>query len=153
MIKTNLKMSLPELYEKDFVLWIDQTVQQLKNHDIVNLDWEHLIEEIEALGNEQRRKVSRYLKQILIHLLLYQYWLSEKERCAKEWENELETFRDQLEDLLESKTLYNHCLNEIDKAYIKARTRVLQKTQLNPKTFPSDCPFTLEQILDFTFLP
>jgi hypothetical protein len=149
----NTELSLKDLYEKDFVLWVDQTVQQLQERDIAHLDWEHLIEEIDSLGNEQRRKVSSYLKQILIHLLLYQYWLSEKERCAKGWENEIESFRDQLDDLLESKTLYNHCLQEKERIYRKARLRSIQKTKLNAERFPEECPFTLDQILDFDFLP
>jgi hypothetical protein len=144
---------MTNLYEQDFVSWVDKTVKQLKNKDLVNLDWEHLIEEIEALGNEERRKVTSYLKQLLIHLLLYRYWLSEKERCAQGWEREIENFRDQLEDLLESKTLYNYCVQEIDKVYTKARSRVIQKTGLNASIFPPKCPFTLAEILDFTFLP
>ncbi|MDM3846453.1 MAG: DUF29 family protein [Aphanizomenon gracile PMC638.10] len=36
-----------------------------KNRDLENLDWEHLIEEITALGNEQRRKVESYLRQLI----------------------------------------------------------------------------------------
>ena len=59
------------LYEEDYYLWIETTLKQLENQDIDNLDWQHLTEEIEALGIEQRRKVESYLKQLLIHLLLY----------------------------------------------------------------------------------
>ncbi len=55
-MKTNINISLKELYTEDFVLWSDETVKQLKNKDLVDIDWEHLIEEITALGNEQRRK-------------------------------------------------------------------------------------------------
>ncbi|GBF78907.1 hypothetical protein AsFPU1_0298 [Aphanothece sacrum FPU1] len=152
-MKTDIKIPLPDIYNTDFVLWIDETVKQLKNKDLVNLDWEHLIEEIEALGSEQRRKVRSYLKQLFIHLLLYRYWISEKERCERGWQDEIENFRDELEDLLESKTLYNYCLQEWDNMYVKARLRVIQKTGLEPSIFPIDCPFTLEQILDFDFLP
>jgi hypothetical protein len=56
----------PTLYEEDYYLWIETTLQQLQNQDIENLDWQHLAEEIEALGIEQRRKVEIYLKQLLI---------------------------------------------------------------------------------------
>jgi hypothetical protein len=143
--------ALKTLYEQDFVLWVDQTVQHLQARDTDHLDWEHLVEEIEELGNEQRRKVGSYLKQILIHLLLYRYWLAERERCARGWEEEIETFRDQLEDLLESKTLYTYCLQEKDKIYRKARLRAIQKTKLDSALFPEECPFTLEQILDFDY--
>ncbi len=152
-MQADLKVSLKQLYEKDFVLWVDETVQQLKNKDVDNLDWEHLIEEIEALGNEQRRKVRSYLKQLFIHLLLYAYWVTEKERCAKGWRDEIDNFRDELDDLLESKVLYNYYQQEFDKMYQKARLRVVQKTGLPSSIFPKNCPFTSEQILDFEFFP
>ncbi|MDK2413652.1 DUF29 family protein [Aphanizomenon sp. PH219] len=35
----------------------------MQNRDLENVDWEHLIEEITALGNEQRHKVESYLRQ------------------------------------------------------------------------------------------
>lgn len=142
-----------KLYEEDYVCWLDETVEQLRNKDSENLDWEHLIEEIEGLGNEQRRKVDSYLKQLLIHLLLYQYWLSEKERCAKGWEDEIANFRDELEDLFKSKKLYNYCLEQIEQIYQKVKRRAIQKTGLTPNNFPDQCPYTIEQILDFYFLP
>ncbi|WP_416233622.1 DUF29 family protein, partial [Cronbergia sp. UHCC 0137] len=44
------------LYEEDYYLWIETTHKQLQNKDIENLDWQHLTEEIKALGIEQRRK-------------------------------------------------------------------------------------------------
>lgn len=132
---------------------VDETVEQLKHKDVKNLDWEHLIEEIEALGNEQRRKVRSYLKQLFIHLLLYVYWVSKKERCAKGWRDEIDNFRDELEDLLESKVLYNYYKQEFDRMYQKARLRAIQKTALSSSVFPKKCPFTSEQVLDFEFLP
>ena len=66
-----LATSLSSLYEKDYVEWLDLTLTQLQNHDLEDLDWTHLIEEVEALGSEQRHKVESYLQKLLIHLLLY----------------------------------------------------------------------------------
>ncbi|MEH2073703.1 MAG: DUF29 family protein, partial [Nostoc sp.] len=46
-----LKSVEPTLYEEDYYLWVETTLKQLENKDIENIDWEHLSEEIEALGN------------------------------------------------------------------------------------------------------
>ena len=102
------KAQTQDLYEQDYYLWLETTLEQLSQQDLACLDWKHLIEEIEALGNEQRRKVESYLKQLLIHLLLYQYWESERSYCARGWEIEINNFRDELEFLLRSKKLYNY---------------------------------------------
>lgn len=147
------KIPISDLYHQDFVLWVDETLRQLQDRDIAHLDWEHLIEEIEALGSEQRRKVRSYLKQLFIHLLLYRYWLAEKENCERGWREEIENFRDELEDLFESKTLYHYGQQEMDRVYARARSRTIQKTGLDPSTFPSECPFSWEEALDFEFLP
>ena len=150
---TNLKKGIEKLYEEDFVLWLDETLKQLQKREIENLDWEHLTEEIEALGSEQRHQVESYLRQLLKHLLLYQYWHSEWDYCEKGWKEEIRNFRDELELRLQSKTLYNYLLERLDVVYSKARKMAIDKTGLSPHTFPQDCPFTFEQILDDNFLP
>ena len=78
-------LSSLSLYEQDYVEWLDVTLEQLQNRDLKYLDWTNLMEEVEALGSEQRHKVESYLIQLLKHLLLYQYWESEKLYCAKDW--------------------------------------------------------------------
>jgi hypothetical protein len=40
----------------------------------------------------------------------------------------------------------------LDETYQKSRLRAIQKTGLPSSTFPKECPFTSEQILDFEFL-
>ena len=51
---TNNKNSL---YESDYCLWLDTTLQQLKNNDIANIDLNNLIEEIESLGRKERAEL------------------------------------------------------------------------------------------------
>ncbi|MEY2914664.1 MAG: hypothetical protein RLZZ184_3973 [Cyanobacteriota bacterium] len=140
-----------EIYEQDYTEWLDITLNQLQNRDLENVDWEHLIEEITALGNEQRRKVESYLLRLLIHLLLYNYWSSEKDRSGRGWEKEIDKFR--LELLLESKFLYNHCTKILDKIYIKARNNAIRKSELSPEIFPENCPYSLTEILNPEWLP
>jgi hypothetical protein len=141
------------LYEEDYYLWIETTLKQLQNKDSKNLDWQNLAEEIAALGIEQRRKVESYLKQLLIHLLLYCYWDTEREISQRGWQNEISNFRDELEFSFRSKTLYSYFLSCLDAVYLKARKQTIQKTGLSSETFPQKCPFTPENILDSDYFP
>jgi len=146
-------MTTKDLYEQDYLAWLEETAKQLRQRQTDVLDWEHLVEEIEALGNEQRHKVDSYLLKLLIHLLLYQYWPEERERCARGWQDEIGNFRVELELLLETKTLYNYFLTRIAVIYPKAVKRVRQKSQLPAAIFAESCPYSPEQILDSDFLP
>jgi hypothetical protein len=139
------------LYEQDYVEWLDVTLGQLQNRDIKHLDWTNLIEEVEALGREQRHKVESYLIQLLKHLLLYQYWESEKLYCAKGWKDEIDVFRIELAILLRSKVLSNYAFSILETSYQRARLSAKTKSDLN--SFPVNCPYSMEQILDPDWFP
>jgi hypothetical protein len=154
------QLATKTLYEEDYYLWLETTLQELQQiverQDIASLphlDWEHLMEEIEDLGIEQRRKVCSYLRQLLIHLLLYSYWDCERAHCGNGWKVEIRNFRAELEFSLKSKTLKNYLLGQFDSVYEKARKIAIDKTGLPRNTFPTQCPFTIEEVLNPDFLP
>ncbi|MEH2070675.1 MAG: DUF29 domain-containing protein [Nostoc sp.] len=137
------------LYEQDYQLWLETTLKQLQERDLEHLDWEHLIEEIAALGNEQKHKLESYLLQLLKHLLLYQHWSLPD--WKNHWEVEIDNFRVELRKLTKSKNLYNYLLTVIEEVYIDALRQAKKKSNLN--CFPKSCPYTIEQILDVDYLP
>jgi hypothetical protein len=141
------------IYEQDYSQWLQITLDQLESRDLKNIDWENLAEEIRALGNEQKHKVESYLRQLIKHLLLYQYWESEKIYCAKGWLDEIDNFRSELDSLLESKVLYNHCEKVLDKIYLKSRSSAMRKSAIASEIIAVSCPYSLKQILDFEWLP
>jgi hypothetical protein len=57
------------LYDSDFDLWIEQTIQQLKDRQFERLDVEHLIEELQDLGKSEKRALESNLMVLLAHLL------------------------------------------------------------------------------------
>lgn len=152
--QNNLKSSSQNLYETDYLLWLEKTLEQVKNRQVEQLDWDNLAEEIEGLKISLHHQVDSYLRPLLIHLLLYQYWTTEREKSSSDWSDKIYDLRDELANLLEySKTLYNYFVNRIDIIYPRARKSVILKTEFSPETFPEQCPFSIEQILDLDFYP
>lgn len=62
-------MTTPSLYDRDILLWVEDTVAKLKSHDFEQLDIDNLIEEVESLGISQRNELSRLLLVLLEHFL------------------------------------------------------------------------------------
>ncbi|NCS13876.1 MAG: DUF29 domain-containing protein [Microcystis aeruginosa G13-09] len=146
---THARQSLSSIYEEDYQQWLDETVLLLKNRQVDSLDYEHLIEELEALGREQKNAVESLVIQIIQHLLFYQYWSSEREDNERHWRGELIGFRTQLELRLTT-NLRNHLSNRLDYLYGKAKKMAEVKTDLK---LPSASPYTLADILDEDWLP
>ncbi|RCJ21460.1 hypothetical protein A6S26_23665 [Nostoc sp. ATCC 43529] len=145
-ITTNLK----KLYETDDSLWLEQTIELLKEKQFSQLDLENLIEELINLGKRDLAKVKSLLRQIIIHILLIQYWQIEYERNYRHWLGEIKTFRYDLNNHLTT-NLMNKLQDDLENIYQSAVDFVQVKTDL--KTFPEKCPYTLAQLLDDSYLP
>jgi hypothetical protein len=143
-------INLKQLYERDYLLWLEENVRLLSDRQLQEIDYDHLIEELESLGRSEKRTVESLMKQLLIHLLLYQYGATEDQRNANHWSLEILTFRDQLNEELAAKTIYNYLVDNLDKIYQSAMKLAAQQSQLS---LPQQCPYTLQQILDENWLP
>jgi len=127
---------LKQLYELDDSQWLGETISLLRNHQFQQLDLEHLIEELEDLGKEKKNAVASLLEQVIRHLLLLQYWYN---------------FRTQLRRKMTA-NLRNYLEEELNYIYEDALGFVKIKTA-NTVIFPSQCPYSLEQLLDRDWLP
>ncbi|MBL1210351.1 DUF29 domain-containing protein [Geminocystis sp. GBBB08] len=141
---------LKELYEIDDYLWLEETVKLLKEKQFHQLDLPNLIEELEDLGSEKRHKIESLLEQIIRHLLLLQYSHEEREQNYRHWESEVISFRTQINRRMT--TNFAHYLEtNLNSIYQDSRKYVLKKSGLN--TFPLECPYTLDQLLDEDWFP
>ncbi|AKG20837.1 DUF29 domain-containing protein [Calothrix sp. 336/3] len=111
------------LYEEDFALWIEDTINNLKARNTEDLDWVNLIEEIESLGKSQRKTVRRFLIPLLEHLLKRCY--VPMSDCYRGWEIEIRNFRQNLQiELEDSPSLKNFIEEILPKSYEMALTNV-----------------------------
>lgn len=148
MIEVN---ELKQLYDVDDDQWLEQTINLLKNHQFQQLDLDNLIEELEDLGIEKKNAVASLLEQIIRHLLLLQYWTTEAEYNAVHWQEEIYNFRTQLRRTITT-NLRKYLEDELTSIYQDALGFVKIKTT-NLVTFPTECPYSLEQLLDRSWLP
>ena len=144
-------MKIQTLYEKDFNLWIEQTINYLQKGDLTNLDRENLIEEIKSMGNSDKRETFSRLKVLLMHLLKWKY---QHQKRTSSWLNTIDEQREQLELILkDSPSLKPYFQSILSDCYPKAVRAAANETNLPRNTFPSECPFTSEQILDPDYFP
>ncbi|MFM7875976.1 MAG: DUF29 domain-containing protein [Microcystis panniformis] len=142
---------LKTLYEIDDSLWLEETIELLKNKRYEALDLENLIEELEDLGNEKKFRVASFLQQIIRHALLLQFWTREREYNQSHWKAEIVSFKDQLKRYLTT-NLRKYLEQEFDNIYEDAVRYVRQKTN-NQVNFPDICPYSLAELLDPNWLP
>jgi hypothetical protein len=148
MIEMN---DLKQLYDVDDDQWLEQTINLLKNHQFQQLDLDNLIEELEDLCREKKNAVASLLEQIIRHLLLLQYWTTEAEYNTVHWQEEIYNFRTQLRRTITT-NLRKYLKDELTSIYQDALGFVKIKTT-NLVTFPTECPYSLEQLLDRSWLP
>lgn len=144
------KTTQKSLYEQDFALWLEDTATRLKARDLEHLDWDNLVEEIEALGISQKHEVESRLKTILSHILK-RYYVALPD-CFRGWQVTIRTQRNDLKRLLKkAPSLRNHLLVEFEEIYQEAFSEVCEEY---PETqFPPTWEFSrdLEAILTEIF--
>jgi hypothetical protein len=125
------------LYVTDFALWIEETVNTLKSQDYSNVDWENLIEEIEALGRRDRRELESRLTTLFEHALKRNY--VNLPECYGGWEATISRTQQELSRILrDSPSLRNYFLTIYDECYENAHKNMSKEYKT---TFPDDCPF------------
>lgn len=140
-----------QLYEQDFYLWTQTTIELLKQGRLAEIDLENLIEEIAAMGRSEKKALKSNLEAVLLHLLKYKY---QPEKRSGSWRASIREHRKRLrESFADSPSLKPYFAEVFSKCYEDARLLAADETELHLTTFPEQSPFTPEQVLDADFLP
>ena len=130
-------------YEKDFVLWTEETATNLKNKDFEALDLPNLIEEVKSLGKNDRRSLKSFIRQILVHKFKIKYVANPNN--INHWNEEIANFQAEIETLLEdSPSLKNRLQEYLENQYPKA---IRQFNKKYPQ-YQVQKDFTIEDILN-----
>jgi hypothetical protein len=141
----------PQLYDRDYYLWLQETAKLLRHGEFDRLDIENLVEEIESMGRSDKHAVESNLEIVLMHLLKYSY---QAKRRSNSWRFTLLEHRNRLfKAFKDSPSLKVHFDQTFAASYQQARKLAAAETGLPIAIFPQDSPFTPEQALDEDYLP
>ena len=132
------------LYDRDILLWVEDTVAKLKARDFTHLDLQHLTEEVEALGVSQQRELLSRLTRLLEHLLKRLYVQSPD--YYRGWEITIRNQRSELEILLDKvPSLRNQWHENFEDAWKRSLKKV--RKEYDRVTFPETWPY--DRSIDF----
>lgn len=138
-------------YDTDFYAWTSYNAQLLREGKFAELDVEHIAEELESLGKNNKRELISRLKILIGYLLKWQYQPGGR---STNWRGSIVEQRLQLNDLIEySSSLKPQLLEAITQAYPHAVELASDDTGFLESVFPEICPYSQEQILTKGFFP
>ena len=149
-------------YEEDFYAWTHEQAEALRRaaRDRVDLtpplDYENLADEIESLGNRDRREICGRLGVLLAHLLKLSH--SRVQAPRRVWRRTVLEQRDGLRLVLDdSPSLQRRMPEFLAKAWPGARRIAIdvldEMDGIDATDVPQECPWTTEQVLDPDFWP
>ena len=136
--------TLPALYERDETAWVEVMAGLAREGRAEDLDLEHLAEYLSDMARRDRREVESRLVVLLAHLLK---WTYQPDRRSRSWRATVVEQRQELNRLAGRGVLRNHAEDVLAGLYPEAVERAVAETGLSADLFPSDCPYTLEQLL------
>lgn len=134
------------LYESDYYRWAMETAAALRRGDLSALDVSAIAEEIEDLGKREKAALESRLAVLIGHLLK---WEHQPGKRSNSWQATIKLQRIRIARLLRENPSLNAYLPEaLTYAYEEGVLLAAKETGLDRATFPVDCPYDLEVILE-----
>jgi Domain of unknown function DUF29 len=136
-------------YERDILAWSEHQATLLRRvargERVNDVDWDHVVEEIEDVGISELNAVHSYLDQILAHLLKLRGW--PEIDSERHWRAEIVAFQTGME-----RRFAPSMRQRIDlaKIYDRAKRQIdlLRHGGTPASAPPATCPVTLDQLLN-----
>lgn len=138
-------------YDTDFFIWTQETAAKIRNCRFRDIDLPALAAEIQDLGKRDWTEVNSRLRVILTHLLKVEY---QPEKKTDSWTNSIGRERTEIEGIFDhSPSLRAKAEESLPRTYERAMREAARETKLPKSTFPLQCPYTYDEILDHEFYP
>jgi len=154
-----MAVQIEELYAEDFYVWTQRQADALRRlaqtRPNLDLDFPHLIEEVEDLGTSQRDAVRSQVRRIIEHCLKLEYSRAVDPRGG--WYDSILDARTVLADKL-SPSLRGDLVQQLPRLWTQARTKADNGLRRfgEPDAadlLPADCPYPLDDLLTDGWYP
>jgi hypothetical protein len=145
---------IEDLYDEDFYVWTQRQAAVLRGlagtRPNVDLDFPHLIEEVEDLGTSQRDAVRSQVRRIIEHCLQLEYSMARYPRAG--WRDSIIDARAGIDEL--SPSLRLDLEQQLARLWRQARERPARHREADAvDLLPSDCPYALDDLLTDGWYP
>lgn len=156
-----MSADLDDLYTRDYYAWTRRQAAALRRAEAERIntqepiDWANLAEEVEDLGNEQRRAIASQLERLIQHLFKLEFARDQTPR--RQWLLSIDSARAEI-DRRWTASIAHDIEPTLPKAHARARrAAALELEEHNePKTaqgLPEGLHYSLAQLLDETWYP
>ena len=137
-----------ELYDRDALAWSERQADLLRRlargERVNDVDWPHVVEEIEDVGLSELHAVESYLDLMLVHLLKVHGWPNS--HSVRHWRTEIGSFQKNaarrftpsMRQRIDLTKLYGDASEQLDG---------VDYDDIAPRPWPTACPFTLDLLL------
>ncbi|MCL4461335.1 MAG: DUF29 domain-containing protein [Nitrospirae bacterium] len=153
--------TVPDLYNSDFYEWALTNAHLLRKGLISEIDFQHIADELEDMGQKEKRELKSQLRRLIVHLLKWRFQpekrtirLSDSNIENRSWRDSIINSRREIEDILESSPSLKRTIPSlVENLYPKCIESAIQETGLKPDVFPEKFPFSQEELLSEQFWP
>ena len=135
-----------DFHERDILIWSEHQADLLRRvaagERVNNVDWPHVIEEIEDVGAAILNSVRGLLRQAIVHLLKIHLFPADPAR--DHWLIEIDTFLADAEMRLAPSMRQRI---DLDALWRRARALMLRYAGTKSAALPTGCPWPLDDLL------
>jgi type II secretory pathway component PulM len=144
-------MTVKDLYEQDELEWAEENARLLRSGKLSEIDVEHIAEVLEDMSKRERRELRSRLVLLIMHLLKFQH---QPDKRSASWEATIKEQRRQISYLMEDyPSLRKTTAESLADWYLEAARDASFETGLEQSVFPRRMPYTIEQLLDESWMP
>ncbi len=137
-----------DLYDRDILTWSEHQADLLRRlargERVNNVDWAHIVEEIEDVGLSELNAVRSYLRLMMVHLLKVHGWPDSP--SANHWRGEIVSFQKDaaqrfapsMRQRIDLAKLYTDAIEQLETVLYDG---------VAPLAWPMTCPCSLDQLL------